>query len=603
MVSKIATLVMGLLIAACNAAPAGSGAPGASGGAGSSPTPAATVDPAIPTLARVGLDPGHAAKATIGWAGGRVEATGADGTAYVLTIPPEALADDTEIRAVPVTAVETLPTGAAVAGGVHFLPEGLTFRLPAELTITLAVLPEGGVLPFAYRGDLDEPFRYPVSIDGSRISFPIVHFSGYALLMATEQGQNAAALGVALSWEPPSGPIDNALASIAAVIDDSSLPNRAQKVRTALQKWINQAFKPMVADFKAIATWSAGDPWHANQQSLRGAFLLWGDVMKILILAGAEAPDLRATVDDLAVEAALHGIARPNAGCTGRPGEELLARMDDRMSWQKMAERLGVAGRDPLLARASVLEQACVKVKLDPVDGTVFPESIAPGDTGTLKVHAGFSVDGGPTRTDAQLELYILPVNVTATDTVYATPDAGGRYTHDFTFAPSATAMQLMIQVCLYQTPLCAEATIDRDPTSQLLAGFLTIQAHRVWNNGATEDTKVSVHLNLRASPSGITVDDYVGDATYTASDDEDGTENEILTSVTVEVFGDTVLVKVETAGGVQTRDVRNGTFKGRIVREGNRIVRIDFELTESIDDGDRPAVKAVQHGTLLPAT
>ncbi len=109
------------------------------------PTPSAppatstwTVQPAgAPLDAAVALDTARAVSADVPLGGGRIVATGADGTTYTLDVPANGLLAATRITLTPVTQVSNLPFGetASTTIGVQFAPEGLKFFSPATLTV------------------------------------------------------------------------------------------------------------------------------------------------------------------------------------------------------------------------------------------------------------------------------------------------------------------------------------------------------------------------------------------------------------------------------------------------------------------------------------
>lgn len=102
--------------------------PGPGPGPGPDPDPidlTATTDDTRATTAEVPAE-----------AGGTVTATGADGTSFTLTVPPNALEGDTAITLTPVTSVAGLPYAGGLSGGVTIAPADLEFLLPATLAIT-----------------------------------------------------------------------------------------------------------------------------------------------------------------------------------------------------------------------------------------------------------------------------------------------------------------------------------------------------------------------------------------------------------------------------------------------------------------------------------
>jgi hypothetical protein len=87
-----------------------------------------------PSLAPA-LDAARAVTESIGPAGGEVRARGADGTKYVLLVPPGALSAEVAITMTPATAVGGLPLTGGLVGAVELAPDGLPFALPAELKL------------------------------------------------------------------------------------------------------------------------------------------------------------------------------------------------------------------------------------------------------------------------------------------------------------------------------------------------------------------------------------------------------------------------------------------------------------------------------------
>lgn len=99
-------------------------------------------------------DNGRAASANIGAAGGVVEATGADGTRYKLSVPAEALLYTEAITLTPVAGIDKMPFATKGVHAVSIAPEGLIFAEPATLTITPPAAPAKGshMVGFAYQG-------------------------------------------------------------------------------------------------------------------------------------------------------------------------------------------------------------------------------------------------------------------------------------------------------------------------------------------------------------------------------------------------------------------------------------------------------------------
>jgi hypothetical protein len=84
------------------------------------------------------LDRARAVSAEIGTGGGKLTATGANGTRYELTVPAGALDAQTSVTMTPIARAGGLPGGKSTGNGVQFAPDGLVFAEPAELRITPA---------------------------------------------------------------------------------------------------------------------------------------------------------------------------------------------------------------------------------------------------------------------------------------------------------------------------------------------------------------------------------------------------------------------------------------------------------------------------------
>ena len=156
------------------------------------PTPEPGVDPASPLATAnpldvtPALDTAHRAVATIGEAGGTLDATGADGTTFELSVPAGALVSDLDVSMTPLTSVAGMPFDS-LAGGVDLQPDGLQLLKPARLTIT-----PGSATPapddqsfFAYEGAGKDFHNYPPVSDSSTLAIDLPHFTGGGLASGT----------------------------------------------------------------------------------------------------------------------------------------------------------------------------------------------------------------------------------------------------------------------------------------------------------------------------------------------------------------------------------------------------------------------------------
>jgi hypothetical protein len=127
----------------------------------------------------VTVDEARAATKALPLEGGTLEATGADGTVYSLTIPPGALLLETTITMTPIVSISggNLPSGSVL--GVDLKPSGLRLYEFADLSIASPRLgPTANIAGFSYEGDGDDFHPYPAALDAGRILLHVIHFSG-----------------------------------------------------------------------------------------------------------------------------------------------------------------------------------------------------------------------------------------------------------------------------------------------------------------------------------------------------------------------------------------------------------------------------------------
>jgi hypothetical protein len=173
-------------------APAPAPAPGAPAPAPTPSTPPATstwtLQPAgAPLDVAVTLDPARAVSADVPLGGGRIVATGADGTTYTLDVPANGLVAATRITLTPVTQVSNLPFGetASTTIGVQFAPEGLRFFAPATLTVrpaAPAAIPIERQLFFGWESTGRALSLVAPDPASAEIRLAILHFSGVGVV-------------------------------------------------------------------------------------------------------------------------------------------------------------------------------------------------------------------------------------------------------------------------------------------------------------------------------------------------------------------------------------------------------------------------------------
>jgi hypothetical protein len=139
--------------------------------------------PPSPRNISVQTDGAHAASARIAAAtGGTVTATGADGSTYALTLPPNALTSDETITLTPVSSLAGLKAGSPAAG-VQIAPDGLSLLAPGRLTITPAkAVPVARQIAYFWHGIGQGSGLYAPNPDPKSFTLTLDHFSGYELV-------------------------------------------------------------------------------------------------------------------------------------------------------------------------------------------------------------------------------------------------------------------------------------------------------------------------------------------------------------------------------------------------------------------------------------
>ncbi len=141
--------------------------------------PPGPVEPA-PLHVTAALDEGRAVSRLMPASGGTIEATAADGTRFVLTVPPLALLEETTITMTPVSTLDFSVPDTDMAG-VRLEPEGLRFYDWA----TLEVFPADGDVArpaLAYSANLGDGFHgRPLEPLGDRLVVKVLHFTIYTV--------------------------------------------------------------------------------------------------------------------------------------------------------------------------------------------------------------------------------------------------------------------------------------------------------------------------------------------------------------------------------------------------------------------------------------
>jgi hypothetical protein len=209
------------------------------------------VQPAAPLTVQPTLDPGHAATATIpATGGGSLQATGADGTRYTLTIPDGALLMDTDVTLTPVSTIAGLPFSGGLQAGVEISPHGtLLYSLGTlEIAPATAVTADRQV-GFTYRGDGSELHLVPLTTTG--LLFGVDAFAGYGDAIATAADVSAQEL------HPPTDPLAQLEQDIAQLFfaerPDAIEPDPPLPASPGLQQFLSMYYTSVVLPDYSLA--------------------------------------------------------------------------------------------------------------------------------------------------------------------------------------------------------------------------------------------------------------------------------------------------------------------------------------------------------------
>lgn len=201
-----------------------------------------------PVNVQVTLDEGHAVSQTIGPEGGELEAIGADGSAFKLTIPAGSLIAPQVITMTPFAGLGGLPLSGGLVAGVQLEPDGLWVSDPATLVITPARdIPAAEQSFFSHQGLGRDFHLFPPEL-GAAMTLKLPHFSGYGVAQGTEAER------AALAQHTPADRMAQIEQAVAEIINHQhelelagqTDPEFADKLFAQLQIGFNQIVKPMV---------------------------------------------------------------------------------------------------------------------------------------------------------------------------------------------------------------------------------------------------------------------------------------------------------------------------------------------------------------------
>jgi hypothetical protein len=148
---------------------------------------AAAVELSLSGRQPIGVEPELASSvaATVGIDGATVTATAESGTSYTLEVPAAGVPDETPVVLAPVVSLNGLDELGPLLAGVHFSPEGLTFRLPAVVRIAgLGARERATTRVFSISDDGTRIEELPFEISGTDLLVNVRHFSTVAVFGA-----------------------------------------------------------------------------------------------------------------------------------------------------------------------------------------------------------------------------------------------------------------------------------------------------------------------------------------------------------------------------------------------------------------------------------
>lgn len=228
--------------------------------------------PAPPIV--VSLEPGAAKTATIGQAGGRLETVDAAGIRYTFDVAAGALMTPVAITMTPARSVANFPLSGGLVAGVEFAPSGLSFAVPAMLTVVTTRQPAAGqlMLGLVYDAPTDAPEIGLAARSGTSISLQVPHFTLVTV------GFGTAADLTALLQAYVAGGFDIPQAYLTLLFESiQTSPPDGVKLLNALEGWFDSTLLPQIGAvtsdamlLRALADFRGWDSRPAFMQSTFG---------------------------------------------------------------------------------------------------------------------------------------------------------------------------------------------------------------------------------------------------------------------------------------------------------------------------------------------
>lgn len=436
-----------LLLPACT--------PGDGGGA-SAPVDLGTVENPIRVVPT--LDSGHAVTQTIGFAGGTITATGADGTVFTLAVPADSLRQLTRITMTPVTRLEGLPFGNGSDVTVDLQPSGLVFDVPATLTIAPATaIPPGERILYGYSDD-QLSFAEPV-MDAEGIAIAVSHFSGYGAARGLMGDVEAARKRIGGSAEER---ITSEMRAIMQAARQAELRGESTNLASLLDPYFDQLQREVVIP----RIEAAGQSCAAG----RAAIQTVGSYAHQRVLLGYEdeAGDL---VDELLETVAPKCMDEEYEMCVN---EHIVHRIFP--AYQAFSRQFSQRGIDnsPALGKMKVQVEKCLHFDLEFTLDTRF-------ELDTRSINQSYLSYAESTELDAEVALSVDDAYVDMSNA----------------FEPSSGPMESLKQVYRQKAPGCVPGTVStwRDTGHFLAMQLITDPPDLLEGGGGVTDIEVELGL------------------------------------------------------------------------------------------------------------
>jgi hypothetical protein len=391
-------------------------------------------------LTNVTTDSATATVKQIDQTGGSLSATGADGTVYTLALPAGALPGAVQVGLYPVMSLAAVPAGSRLVAGVQYTPEGLTLLAPGTLTIAPRASLGTTIGGVDWRGNGVGAHAAPIALSDGRITMTVHHFSGQGLEdpplvpLAPSACRSDDDLDAALAWA-------------------STPPITAASWQLALSR----CWSGFVGPELATQTAAAGG---ADAMSWASGFVAYSVWLAGLGQARAALHDPSFVVAPAYAQSRTAGVAflrawylAWNADCRSAAGLDwhvpvkfarlaLLYARQPAVSW-------GLATRANQLDVQTLLDQLCVRVVIDPARSYA---AQLPGETGSISVRAGFSINGGPMQVAAGA-VSVRAVLTGSTTVIGEGPtDANGAFAADLAWPDGLDPIRIDLLATLIDT-------------------------------------------------------------------------------------------------------------------------------------------------------